>query len=287
MSARRTCGVEQAGLDQQHERLFRDPTGVYSGLRSCDVVERAGQVHGGGARARGIAPRDRAAQRPVELEHAGPVAKAAQAVAIAGRQARAREREQLARRDVEHVCACARELVEVRHLAVDLQAPAARAQARDQRVGDGLRAAERDRPSGVVPGRGEHQPKRRRRPRIERHHGVGGDAGQQRARRLVTHAAREPAHRLHCRESEAGEQERMRGHPQRPEDHRGELVEATDERREQRTIRLGVAAELLAGASDRTLERDRSSVGEHVRERRRRLHPAQPVAFQLEPVEQR
>ena len=165
--------------------MLGELTAVHGGFGPRDLGVRAREVNGGGASARWILPRDRCAQRPVHLEHAGAVAKALQSLAITGRQTIACDREQLARGDIEHVGARPGQLVEIGHVPVGLQLPAARAQASHERVGDGLRAAVRDGPAHVVRCDRQNERKSRGGRVLERQHGMRGNSREQCARALV------------------------------------------------------------------------------------------------------
>ena len=61
--------------------MLATPDGLLGGR---DLVEAAAEMDGRGVEARGIGPWDRAVQGPVDLEDAGPVAKAAQTAHVCG-----------------------------------------------------------------------------------------------------------------------------------------------------------------------------------------------------------
>src|SRR5204862_1069423 len=127
----------------------------------------------------GSARRDRAAQRPVDLEDAGTMTVARERVAVARVQAIAADREQLARRDVEEVRARGRQLREARDRRIADQRAAEPDQPGDQRVDDRARAATRERPADRVTGGAEDERERRRPGGVERDVAVRGDAGEQ------------------------------------------------------------------------------------------------------------
>ena len=74
--------VEQARLGEQDERTVCVPPLPRSPLRGGDLVERAADVDGAGVAALGRRPRDRAVERPVDLEDARPVAPAREPLSI-------------------------------------------------------------------------------------------------------------------------------------------------------------------------------------------------------------
>ena len=87
---RRSRGVGERLLPDQHERLLGQRVG--DRCRAQDLVRGAAEVHGAGlARLRRL-PRDRAVERPVDLQRRRAEAVAAQRARIGGRQRLARER---------------------------------------------------------------------------------------------------------------------------------------------------------------------------------------------------
>ena len=98
---RRARRVEEALLGEQHERPLRDLPAPRRRLRRRDLLQRRSEVDGPGACAFLRPPGDRPVERPVELEHARPVAVALQPAAVARGEAVAGQVEQAARRHVE------------------------------------------------------------------------------------------------------------------------------------------------------------------------------------------
>src|SRR5450759_3749054 len=88
-------------LGEDHEWALRVPAGGDGGFGGDDLLEAAAEMHGAGGRAARVPPRDGAVQRPVELEHAGAVAVAAQPAAIPLWQRVAAEPLDIARNQVE------------------------------------------------------------------------------------------------------------------------------------------------------------------------------------------
>src|ERR1700679_180431 len=83
-SCGRACGVEEAGLDEEHVGavVVAAVEGVVLG--AGDFFERFAEVYGGRAGALGGAPGDGPAEGEVELEDAGTALEAAEALEIAG-----------------------------------------------------------------------------------------------------------------------------------------------------------------------------------------------------------
>jgi hypothetical protein len=76
LSCRRTGRVEEALLGEEHEGPLRDLAAPRGGLRRGDLFQRRSQVDGRRTTALLGSPWDGRVQRPVELEHAGPVPEA-------------------------------------------------------------------------------------------------------------------------------------------------------------------------------------------------------------------
>ena len=102
-------------------------------------------------------PGDGRGQRVIQLEDARAVAIAAQRLAVALRQAFARDEQQLARRQVKEQGARPRQLVDMRHRLACADLAAQRAQQRAQRLRQSLRAAARRRPADALRQGNQHQ----------------------------------------------------------------------------------------------------------------------------------
>ena len=81
-SGRRARLIDQAGLTEQRERLFRQATGIDRGFGSSDLIQVARQVDGPRTQAAPVAPRDRLTQCPVHLEDPRPIAEACDATLV-------------------------------------------------------------------------------------------------------------------------------------------------------------------------------------------------------------
>src|SRR5439155_25648303 len=138
--------VEKALLSDEDERtLGRRPARDLC-FALGDLIEGPSEVHGAGAKAVFRAPRDRAVDRVVKLEDAGPVAKRTELRAIAIRQPRASDRVELSGCDVAEVRARRAQLVEAPHGAARLDRAAEGSQTGGERIGDALRPATWHRP---------------------------------------------------------------------------------------------------------------------------------------------
>src|SRR5215468_256503 len=114
---------------------------------SGDLVERGPEVDRRRASALLGPPGDRPVERPVELEHARPVAVPLQPSAIPSGEAVAGEREKAARRQVKEHRTRLAQLGERLDLPSGFDLAAERAEVRGERIGDPLRSASRERPA--------------------------------------------------------------------------------------------------------------------------------------------
>ena len=94
--------VGDGGLDEQDERSTWDPAAGHRVLGCHDVPHRPRQMDGARATGRRVPPRHRPIERPVDLEDAGTVPEPLELAAIAVGQPVAGDRDDLARRHVEH-----------------------------------------------------------------------------------------------------------------------------------------------------------------------------------------
>ena len=203
-------------------------------------------------------PRHRPVERPVELEHARPVAGSAAAGAVRGgsrsparpricrgvtsRRGRARRRELVERAD---------------HAAPGLDLAAERAEVRRERVGDRLGAATRERPADRVREQAEDEPERGRQ-RAGRAAGSSAPRARRRApARGRPRTVRERDRRAQRGHAEPGEQERPARHGQRREQHGSSESGLADERRDQPPVGRPVGAESRRRLVERALEHDR------------------------------
>src|SRR5215217_7846993 len=102
------------------------------------------------ARALGRSPGYRPIQRPVELEHARPIAVATECATIASRQTITNDLNELTWRDIEQQHARWWQLRQRGHSLASANLAAESAQVARQRIGDSLRATARDRPAAGV-----------------------------------------------------------------------------------------------------------------------------------------
>ena len=156
--AGRAARVEQALLREQHVRPLGQPAGLDVAFGRGDLGERATEVDGRRARAVGVRPRDRTVERPVDLEHAGPVPELGRASSRSGSAAsrrRARSPGAASRRAAPHRRPAVRRAS--RPGRSHSTRPPSALQHADERVGDLLRPAPRQRPPDEVGEHAEHQ----------------------------------------------------------------------------------------------------------------------------------
>ena len=91
----RAARVEGALLTENEEGALGVAAAVHVALRDADLLERCADVDSRGLEARGVAPGDRAVERPIELEDTGAVAVATEPLPIAGGQRVARDASEL------------------------------------------------------------------------------------------------------------------------------------------------------------------------------------------------
>jgi hypothetical protein len=125
----------------------------------------------------------------------------------------------------------------------------------------------------------EHEPEPSRRPALEREHGVGGAAGEERTRpRPAKGAACEAVGRPQGGEAEAPQGDRVAGEAQKRRE-RGVLDRAPvpNERAEQPLVGGPVLAETGGRGGRRALQHDGAAVVERVCEGHGRLDELEPV----------
>jgi hypothetical protein len=236
---RSSCGragvVPRAVLDAQHERAIRvaAPGDGLFGRR--DLGDRAAQVDRRRPAQLVGPPRDRAVERPVELEDPRAVAEPLVDPAGPRGQAVARDPDGGARRRVEDDRPRRRQLRQVRDASTRLDRPAEGAQLGGQPFGNGRRAATDHRPAdgmGVEP---EDEPERRGQRPVKIDHRMSRQAAEQGAGRLL--AKGQPRERRRGKQrghAEPGEGERMsRRVEHRSEELPAEMVGVGHERPEQ------------------------------------------------------
>ncbi len=231
--ADRARGIGEVLLADEDEGPLRHPAPVHlalggDGLRKgADDVDRPGPPRGL------FAPGDPALDREVDLEGAGPVLVAPIGAGDPGGQPLTGEVGDGAGRQVEDDRVGRGQLGQGAHRPTGLDRAAVLADHRGEGVGDRLRAAAGDGPAVTMPGADQrHRHRRAERP-VERAEGVGGDAAEQRPRRLGVEAACQRRRRRQRRQAEAGQQERVPWRVQnRPHEILAERVEARGGRAE-------------------------------------------------------
>src|SRR5919197_1489234 len=257
LSVRRACRVEEALLREQHERARRSVVPLGPG----DLVERRAEMHGRRAPARLRPPRNRARQRPIDLEGARTVPVAKQPPLVARGQSPARETDELARHHVAEDELSAGQLVGG-HRGSDRSSKLA--QPRRERLGKRRASGAWKGPTDDVAERDQRKAEARARPALERQHRVRGVTGEEAAGGFSAEArlrerARRTERRAHVREGQAA------GH---------EPLDGAEEGPHHAPVGRCVGAELRGRVVDAPLERDRGPVVERVGASRRRLHPA-------------
>jgi hypothetical protein len=202
------------------------------------------------------------------------------ALAHARREAIAGDAHEVARHDIGEHDGGRGHLAEIADRAIALDLAAGGAQLGDEGVGDRLRATRGERPAGHVSEGGKEQPYAGGGRPVERQHGVGGGAGEQRrgvgldevpsgeCRRRTQGVQPEPSHH-----------QRMVRERERRQHVVDEADAGVDDGPEQSGPRLAVRAEAGAGRLDRSLEQD-GVVVERVGNRYGRLDPSQPLAIE-------
>ncbi len=245
-------------------------------------------MHGTGVRARRCLPGDRPIERQIDLEHPRAVAIAFELAAVALRQARAGDRQHLARREVEQDRARGRQGVDRLDRRPGDDLATERAQAGRQGIGDPLRAATRERPADRVAHGTKDEPEGRARRLFQGQERMSGEPGEQCARVLAAeHHRSQEARRPDRAQTEAEERERMAWEAQRSEDRIGDRIPTADERSHQPPVRPGIPAERRAGRADRTFEHRGRAVVERVRQGGRWMNPPEAMLVQRQGSEKR
>ena len=287
----RPRGVEQALLREQHERPLGDPAAPGLPLRRDDLREASPpRCTVAGLRALGRPPRDRPVERPVELEHAGPVAEPLEPAPVARRQPVAGEGDELLRRHVEQHPVGAVELVERDDPAPRLDLAAERPEVRGERVRD--RAGSRRAANGQ-PARVREQPEARARTRPTASASAAASSAP-RARRTARAPARRETSCARPRSPGApsGAEKRANaagcaGRPSGASRSSRDLLPASGERAHQPPVPAGVGAERGRRLVDRADEQRRGPVVERMRERGRRLDPLDAVLLERHRAQER
>ncbi len=237
----------------------------------------------GGSRALARRPGNRLAQCPVDLESARAVAVALELHAVAPRQPRSGDPQDLPRRQVQEDRAGGGKVVERAHRGAGDDLAAERAQVGGERLRDAPRAAARDRPAYGVARDGQDQPEGRADRFRERKRRVGRDPAEEGAGGLgLEGAPRQSLRRAQRRQPEPRQQKGVVWDAQRRQDVHHQPLPLGHEGFHERAPRPGVGAQGLARRLERPLEHRGAAVVERVRERSGGVDPRQPVLGERE-----
>ena len=250
-----------------------------------DLADRAAEVDRGRAVEGGGPPRDRAVERPVDLEDPGAVAEALVDSARSHRQAVPGDGDGGARRGVEDDRRGRRQLGEAGDVPSRLDRPAQRSQLGGQAVGNRRRAAPDHRPPDGVGVQAEDEPERGGERAVEVDHRVSGEPGKQGAGGFL--AKGEPRERRRGqqrRNAEPGEGQRM---ARSMENGPHEIVGVCDERPEQPAPGGPVRPQGCGRLVDRSLDECRSPVVEGMADRRIGLDDLDATRRKVDRAEER
>ena len=201
LSGRGAARIRDAWLDSQDVGSLRVTACRDVRLGSGDLAERAAEVQRRRLLAARVRPRHRTGQGVVGFADSCSVPEAVQRPSIAGREFRSGDRDQRAWRDIEQDGAGGREFTQRPDLPACLDGAAAIAHVLRHRPRDLAAATHDDWPSGAV----GQKPKEQRQScggrLTERHHPVGGQAGEQGTGLRCTEAGRYALRRPESRQA--------------------------------------------------------------------------------------
>ena len=256
--------------------------------RGRNLLHRAADVDGPRTSGRGVAPRDRPVEGPVDLEHPGAVAEPRQAAPVAGRESIAGDLDHLARRDVEKRQSGGRQGIEAPNRLAGADLDAEGLGLGDQGVGDPATAAAHDRPAGAMREHPQDETKGRGHRALQGDHRVGRQAGEQGPG--GGRAEGDPGERR-CgkerRDPEPCQRDRVtRRSKNGPEQRRQQAIGVVDEWPEQASPGCAIAAKAGGRRLDRSLEHHGMVRGERVGERRRRQRELDAMALHVQGLEE-
>jgi hypothetical protein len=283
----RAARIEEALLREEHVGTLRVLAVRHLGLGRRHLCRRAAEVDRRCERARVVAPRDRAVERPVDLEGARAVAERLELLDVTGRQLVACDLDQLSRRQIEEHRARRRHVAHRADPVPDMDRAAEALEARRERGDDRLGPAARERPPDLVSREQQDEPERRGRGLVEPRHRVRGAAGEERFCLLARELALDDAFTgTQADEPEPAHQHGMARDPDRLEDLGEELRGVLDEGADEVAVRFGVRPERGDGLVDQRREERRRTVVERVRERERRFDPLDAPPLDVDVVEE-
>ena len=239
-------------------------------------------MHRGCAGAFARVPRDWSAESPIHFEHAWTVAIFFELAAIACRQTIARDRQDLARREVEKSDRRFH-FVQVLNARVGHNASAKRFEIGCERVADALRASFRNRPADGVRGGAKHPSERGGSPKFRGQDGVRGDPGEESSgMRFPERDARREQSGPERQRAESRKEQWMRREMQRRDDVLRQIRPAIHHRPHEPLI-TGADCGLFDGA----LQRDGAAIIERMAERSRGMDPFEAVFRERKRLERR
>ena len=202
--------VELALLNEQYERPARVLAAPHCRFGGRDLFQWTAEVNRRCLETRRISPRNRAVERPVDLEHAGAESKPAQAPHVSTRKMVGAEPGELVRSGVEQHDLGFGKVRQRGDGGAGADHAAKVLQMSGEGAGDGVGSTGGDRPRLDVAGDGEDEPEGGGEVKLEGQDGVRGAAGEQgpgpRPAEVASGEPRRGAERL---EPESGEQERV------------------------------------------------------------------------------
>ncbi len=229
-------------------------------------------MNGGSGGAARIGPGDGTVQGPVDFEHAWPVPIAEQAAAIARWQRVTADALDVAWHQIEEPDARLGKLIERGDAPPCLDAAAELDEMRGEGFGDVAGAPAHHRPADGVSHHRHHQPHAGAGRAVQREHRVRRHPREQSARPLpVEGGSRQHRGGKQRGDSEGGDQERMPGQAQRPQELVEERLLVARRRGEQAAVARRVATQPGGGVVDRSLEQHGVLAVQRMRQRGRRM----------------
>ena len=222
----------------------------------------------------GIGPSS--AQSTLNARH--PVSIAFQLAAVPGRKTMTGDSQERPRREIAQDGSRRRQLVDRLDRSAGHDLAAERFQMRRERVGQPLRTAARRHPACDMGHHAKHEPERGARPPIERQHGVGADAGEQRASPIVgEYLPRQALGRTERLKPEADDRSRVSRQARRRQDGTLEPRPGLHQCSDQRSIGIPITIQTARRAFDRSIDETAAAVVERMREHGRRFDPLQSM----------
>ena len=276
--------VGEVLLAHEDERRLRHPSAVDEPLDGRDLAEGAADVHRARTARRLVRPRDATRDGEIDLEDPRAVTKTGESPRDPPRHPLTGDAHGRGGRDVEHDDVGCLQLVQRLDADAGLDPSAEGLELGDHGTADGARPTLRNRPAVPVRGGPEDDADGGGHRRGEGAKRVRGDAGEE---RLGLRGGPPPCEQRCGRggvEAEPGHRDGVPRHVQhRPEEVRGDAVEAVGERSEQRPPAPPVLAERAGGLVDRSEGGGAAAAVQRVGVLDLRPKPAQAMGGEIEP----